>query len=267
MPEEDKSAQSMMEALQEKELLLTGARAEVAMLTRQLEEASLRLEAAREELESFSYSISHDLRAPLRAMNGNAEILLEDFGDQLTGGAGKCVKRIRENASRMERLINGLLSFSQIGRKELRKSSVDMTALARSVFDELAEHRPHSAHVVLHPMPEAYGDYTMLQTAWTNLISNAIKFSAQKKDPVIEVGAETSGDVAKYYIRDNGAGFDMAYAGNLFGTFQRLHDDTEFEGVGIGLAITRRIIVKHGGGIQAQAAPGQGATFSFTLGA
>lgn len=256
----------MSERLQEQEALLERMRAENDMLRTQLESATMRLEAANHELESFSYSVSHDLRAPLRAINGNAMILEEDFADQFGEGMEKYVKRIRDNAVRLEALINDLLLFSRIGRKEVRKSPIDMNALVAAIFERLAQDQPHSARVEVQPLPEGSGDYSLLERAWSNLISNAVKFSSKKPEPVVHVGAETADGIVTYYVRDNGAGFDMAYADKLFGTFQRLHDVTEFEGVGMGLAIAQRIILKHGGSIRAEAAPEQGATFWFSLG-
>lgn len=223
------------------------------------------LEVANKELESFSYSVSHDLRAPLRAVYGNAEIMDEDFSSELSDGARMCLRKIKDNATRMNTLIDDLLAFSRISKKELHKSTVNMGELVRDVLASVAEEQLR-AKVEIHPMPDAVGDYTMLQQVWTNLISNAIKYSSKKEDPVIEVGAVETNGTVEYYVKDNGAGFDMAYAGKLFGTFQRLHDVTEFEGTGIGLAIVQRIVLKHGGAIRAEAELEKGACFRFTVG-
>lgn len=230
-----------------------------------LEKNILQLEAANRELESFSYSVSHDLRAPLRAIHGNAQAMEEDCQEVLNDDARKYLKKIQYNALRMDRLINDLLEFSRIGKKAVRKSSIDMTTLVNQIFSEVGQSQPHRAEFVVESLPEAPGDLPMLSIAWTNLISNAIKYSSKKEHPRIEVGGKSAGDEACYFIRDNGAGFDMAYAEKLFGTFQRLHDSAEFEGVGIGLAIVQRIVLKHGGTIRAEAAPEVGATFYFTL--
>ena len=238
---------------------------EIRMLNASLQKNVMQLEAANMELESFSYSVSHDLRAPLRALNGNARFMEEDFGDKLDEGALRYLRKIQYNASRMDTLINDLLAFSRIGKKELRKSTVNMDELVRHVLAEAAQAHPHRAAITVHPLPEAQGDYAMLRQVWTNLISNALKYSSRKEMPLVEVGATTREGQAEYYVRDNGAGFDMAYSGKLFGTFQRLHDVTEFEGTGIGLAIVKRIILKHGGTIRADAAPDQGACFWFTI--
>lgn len=237
---------------------------EVKQLNATLEKNILQLEAANRELESFSYSVSHDLRAPLRAVHGNAQAMEEDCLEVLNDEARTYLRKIRDNALRMDRLINDLLAFSRIGKKEVRKTTLDMTDLVRSTFEEVSQVQPNKARLVVDELPSAEGDLSMMQVVWTNLISNAIKYSSKKDQPVIEIGAHVDGEV-EYFIRDNGAGFDMAYADKLFGTFQRLHDATEFEGVGIGLAIVQRIILKHGGMIRAEAAPDEGATFYFAL--
>lgn len=223
------------------------------------------LEAANKELESFSYSVSHDLRAPLRALHGNARILEEDYAGMLDEEAKKVINKIHSNVDRMDALINDLLSFSKVGKREVRKSIVNMDEQVRSIFDDISNGAPLKATVKIGDLPEAYGDPSMINQVWTNLISNAVKYSAKKESPVIEVGSRHANGEIEYFIKDNGAGFDMAYAGKLFGTFQRLHDVTEFEGTGIGLAIAKRIIVKHGGTIRAEAEPEKGARFCFCL--
>lgn len=225
----------------------------------------VQLESANKELEAFSYSVSHDLRAPLRALHGNAQILDEDFGSTLGDEARAIIEKIRGNVGRMDRLISDLLSFSKIGKKEMRKTVVDMEELVHDNFAEINQTYANKAKIKTGRLPEAYGDYSLLKQVWINLISNAIKYSAKKEKPCIEVGSREGDGEVEYFIKDNGAGFDMAYADKLFGTFQRLHDASEFEGTGIGLAIVQRIILKHGGKIRAEAEPDKGATFSFTL--
>ncbi|MEX1240294.1 MAG: PAS domain S-box protein [Cyclobacteriaceae bacterium] len=237
----------------------------IRQLNATLQKNVLQLEAANRELESFSYSVSHDLRAPLRAMYGNAQVLEEDYGDKLGEEAKMVIGKLHSNVNRMDRLINDLLSFSRIGKKELRKSDVDIAELVRNVLAEIGNGEPIKAQVEIGDLPEAYGDASLLNQVWTNLISNAIKYSSKKENPFIEVAARQRDGEVEYYVKDNGAGFDMNYAGKLFGTFQRLHDVAEFEGTGIGLAIVQRIILKHGGTIRAEAAPEKGATFYFTL--
>jgi light-regulated signal transduction histidine kinase (bacteriophytochrome) len=238
---------------------------EIRHLHTMLERNIAQLESANKELESFSYSVSHDLRAPLRTINGNAQALVEDFGDVLNDEARLFVKKIHDGAVRMDRLINDLLAFSRIGKKEVKKALVDTGLLVRNVLAEVSEAQPHTASIEVGELPSSYGDLSMLHVVWTNLISNAIKYSSRKADAKIEIGNIPAENETEFFVRDNGAGFDMAYAGKLFGTFQRLHDATEFEGVGIGLAIVKRIVVKHGGTIRAEAAPDKGATFYFTL--
>ncbi|HEY9489564.1 MAG TPA: ATP-binding protein, partial [Chryseosolibacter sp.] len=163
------------------------------------------------------------------------------------------------------RLINDLLAFSRIGKKELSKSVVNMNDMVQDVFGQASQTQVHKAALSARDLPVAFGDYSMLHQVWSNLISNAIKYSSKKDNSTIEIGGCIKEGRTEYYIRDNGAGFDMAYAGKLFGTFQRLHDSSEFEGVGMGLAIAQRIILKHGGTIRAEAVPEQGATFIFSL--
>ncbi len=238
---------------------------EVRVLDATLRKSTDQLEAVNKELESFAYSVSHDLRAPLRAIHGNARAIEEDCIEILDEAALTYLRKILNNATKLDKLINELVAYSRMGRKEVRKTAVDMTHLAQEVFKEISKSQPHRATFAPGAMPEAFGDLSMLRVVWTNLLSNAVKYSSRKENPQIEVGAAAKDGVTEYFIRDNGAGFDMAYAGKLFGTFQRLHDDSEFEGVGIGLAVAKRIIVKHGGAIRVEAAPEQGATFYFTL--
>jgi PAS domain S-box-containing protein len=239
-----------------------GADEQIRKLNASLQRNIHQLEATNHELESFSYSVSHDLRAPLRALSGNAQILHEDHSGQMDEDAKKILGKINFNVKKMDGLINDLLSFSKVGKQEVRKSAVDMEDLVRNIFSEISNGKPLNAEVVIHPLPEAFGDYAMLNQVWTNLVSNALKYSAKKTHARIEIGFTRAGE---YYIADNGAGFNMAYAGKLFGTFQRLHDSSEFDGTGIGLAIVQRIIIKHGGTIRAEAQPDIGATFWFHI--
>ena len=238
---------------------------EIKKLNAALEKNIDRLEAVNKELESFSYAVSHDLRAPLRAILGNAQILEEDCSDKLDEEEMKAIKKIQFNADRMNGQINDLLSFYRIGKKQEQQTAVNMEELVRDIFAKISDETPLKATVEIMELPEAYGDYSMLSQVWMNLISNAIKYSSRKENPRIEVGWQKRNALTEYYVKDNGAGFDMAYSGKLFKTFQRLHDSTEFEGTGIGLAIAHRIIIKHGGSIRAEAAPEEGATFYFTL--
>jgi signal transduction histidine kinase len=218
------------------------------------------------ELEAFSYSISHDLRAPLRAINGYAAILGAEHGPALDDAGRTLLARIATNAARMAQLIDGLLDFARLARVEFVKGDVDMSELARAAATEVrGGSDADSVELTVAGLPPTRGDAQMLRQVWVNLIANALKFSAPKPKPKIAVGGERRGDEVVYWVRDNGVGFDMAYAEKLFGVFQRLHSAGEFPGVGVGLAIVRRIVLRHGGRIWAESVPGEGSTFYFTV--
>ncbi len=242
-----------------------------AALNKELKRNIEKLEESNRELESFSYSVSHDLRAPLRAIDGFARMLEEDVADQLDDEARRKLDVIRNNTRNMGRLIDELLEFSRLGRKELRFGRLDMAALARAAFDSIVGDdgvAQPKFHLELAGLPDAYGDITLIKQVWINLLSNAVKFSAKREQAQIcisadEVAAEEG--MLSYTVRDNGAGFDMRYYNKLFGVFQRLHRVSEFEGTGVGLAIVHRIITRHGGRIWAEAVVGEGAVFHFTL--
>jgi len=222
-------------------------------------ERTAQLEATNRELESFSYSVSHDLRAPLRAINGYAAILVEDHGAVLPPDAHRLLETIRGRGAHMGVLIDDLLEFSRLGRRQVRRHDVDMTALVTAIAQELAATGP--ARIDIAPLPVAIGDGALLRQVWTNLVENALKYARGRATPIVEIGFAAGA----YTIRDNGVGFDMRYANKLFGVFQRLHREDEFEGTGVGLAIVRRIVESHGGRVWAEAAIGLGATFHFTL--
>jgi PAS domain S-box-containing protein len=232
-----------------------------------LEERAQSLEAANKELAAFSYSVSHDLRAPLRGLQGFSEALLEDYGKQLDARGLDYLHRVSEAAGRMGRLIDELLELSRVSRTELRRETVALEPLVRMHIDELLRLEPdRKVAFVSHPVPPATGDERLLSLVLQNLVENAWKFTRAQPHPRIEFGSDGARDgFPVYFIRDNGAGFDMQYADKLFGVFQRLHAETEFPGTGVGLAIVQRIVLRHGGEVWAQAAPGEGATFFFTL--
>lgn len=238
------------------------------------------LEAANKELESFSYSVSHDLRAPLRAVDGFSQAMLEDYGPQLPEEGRHCLQTIREGAQRMGRLIDDLLTLSRLGRLPLSKRAVETGNLVRAVLEDLSPQREgRQIEVSVAELPVCQGDAVLLKQVWINLLSNAFKYTRRREKAVIEVGckrepiaAEDHGGPEKrtsenvYFVRDNGTGFDMRYADKLFGVFQRLHREEEYEGTGVGLAIVQRIVHRHGGRVWAEAAEDHGATFFFTLG-
>ena len=219
-----------------------------------------------QELERFSYSVSHDLRAPLRAINGFAQALAEGHAAQLDEEGKRLLTVIRDSAKLGGQLIDALLNFSRVGRQALARAPVDLRALAENVVSELRQTQsPVVVEVVLTPLPPTSGDGALLRNVLINLIGNAFKFSANRAHPKVEIGAQQDGADVTYYVKDNGVGFDMQYAGKLFGVFQRLHRPDEFEGTGVGLALSQRIIERHGGRIWAEGKVGEGATFFFTL--
>jgi signal transduction histidine kinase len=233
---------------------------------RRLEERTRELESANHELDSFSYSVSHDLRAPLRAIDGFSRILGEEQAARLDAEGLRQLGVIRSNIRKMAQLIDDLLAFSRLGRKPLAVSDIDMAALVgqitadavRAADDRVLEFR-------VGELPPAAGDRALLEQVWVNLISNAVKYTRGRQDAIIAIDGAIEADQIVYRISDNGVGFDMRYANKLFGVFQRLHAASEFEGTGVGLALVRRIVVRHGGWISAEGRPGAGATFEFAL--
>jgi PAS domain S-box-containing protein len=237
-----------------------------ADLERRVQVRTGELEAANAELEAFSYSVSHDLRAPLRAIDGFSHALMEDYPDQLPPAATDYLRRIVAGTRKMSDLIDGLLDLSRVSRAEMRWQEVDLSAMARQVAEGLQRSEPQRrVQWDIADALAARGDPRLLRVVLDNLIGNAWKFTGGKETARIQMGLRTNGERA-YFVADDGAGFDMAYAGKLFGAFQRLHNEREFEGTGIGLATVRRVVNRHGGRIWAEAEPGRGATFLFTLG-
>ena len=225
------------------------------------------LESANRELDSFSYSVSHDLRAPLRAIDGFSMILLHEHAAILPDEVTVYLEKIRENTQRMGALIDDLLNFSRMSRLPLNRFLVDPSSIAREAYDEFRfETMGRGIDVVIQEMPACSADPALLKQVFTNLLSNALKFTRARDIARIEVGSCTNERKTVYYVKDNGIGFDMKYAPKLFGVFQRLHNDPSIEGTGVGLAIVERIIHRHGGEIWAESVQGEGTTFFFTLG-
>jgi len=238
---------------------------QIRQLNADLQINLLQLEATNKELESFSYSVSHDLRSPLRAMSGYSKMLEDSYLPVLDDEAKRLLGNIRESARKMGILIDDLLEFSRLGRKELQKVEIDIKKMVETVLMEIGKSTDHHATIKINSLPHNHADHTLLHQVWVNLVSNAIKYSGKKEKPEIEIGSAVSDNNTTYFVKDNGSGFDMKYADKLFGVFQRLHNPNEFEGTGVGLAIVHRIITKHGGSVWAEAKINEGATFYFTI--
>jgi PAS domain S-box-containing protein len=238
-----------------------------ASLERRVAERTLALEQANHELEAFSYSVSHDLRAPLRAVDGLAALLQQDHDEALGDQGRERLRLLRASAMRMTGLIHDLLEFARTARQTPRRTQVPVAALVRHCLEEFrGEIDIRAIAVTLGELPDASADPTLLRQVFVNLLGNAVKYTRRQPQARIEVGIETQQGQVVYVVRDNGTGFDMRHAKKLFGVFQRLHADAEFEGSGVGLAIVDRIVRRHGGRVWAQAMPGEGAAFFFTLG-
>jgi light-regulated signal transduction histidine kinase (bacteriophytochrome) len=249
--------QARMEALAQENAALAAANAAL----------TAELAAVNQELEAFAYSVSHDLRAPLRSIDGFSLALEEEYSPVLSGGGLDYLQRVRAASQRMTALIDGLLVLSRVGRAEIKRTNVDLTILADAVAADLQG--AHSGQVVTFVRPEALparGDPRLLRVILENLLGNAWKFTSRREAAEVELGLSQTGDEPAYFVRDNGAGFDMAYSQRLFGAFQRLHNPADFPGTGMGLATVKRIVNRHGGRVWAEGQVDTGATFYFTLG-
>jgi PAS domain S-box-containing protein len=224
--------------------------------------AELRTQQLNKELEAFTYSVSHDLRAPLRSINGYAKILEEDYGKVMDAEGNRLIQIIIRNARNMGKLIDDLLDFSRVGRKEFVKSTVNMQQVVQAVLSELPS---HSAAIRIGELLSAPGDMNMIKQVWINLIGNAVKYSSRTSQPIVTVESFQRNQEIVYCVQDNGVGFDMQYVHKLFGVFQRLHKSTDFEGTGVGLALVQRIVNRHGGKVWAEGSPNEGAMFYFSL--
>jgi signal transduction histidine kinase len=264
--EKEKRAEELIIANKE----LKNAEDDIRKLNDELEQKVIdrtaQLESVNKELGSFSYSVSHDLRAPIRAINGYTKILVEDYGEKFDADGMTILHSIIHNSKKMGNLIDDLLAFSKLGRKQVTVSEIDMTGLVKLIKDELLFDEGENIPVFnIMPLLPAKGDKSLIKQVWINLISNAIKYSKYKEKTTIEIGAYEKGRLVVYYVKDAGAGFDMQYYDKLFGVFQRLHSQEEFEGTGIGLAIVQKIVHRHHGTVWAESKLDEGTTFYFSL--
>ncbi len=236
-------------------------------LERRVSERTAELESANRELEAFSYSVSHDLRAPLRAVDGFSQAVLDDYASLLPPQGQRYLRTVRSSAQHMGALIDDLLQIARLSRHGLRKKSISTDELVREILDEQAAvAKERNVQIEIGPLPPSMGDPVLLRQVWGNLLSNALKYTRLQTAPRVDIGFVDTDGVVAYFVRDNGTGFDMRYADRLFGVFQRLHRSEDFEGTGVGLAIVKRIVERHGGKVWADAKLDEGATFFFTLG-
>jgi light-regulated signal transduction histidine kinase (bacteriophytochrome) len=236
-------------------------------LNKELKKESIKLEDANNELEAFAYSVSHDLRVPLRAIDGFSRIVIEDYEDKLDEEGIRLLNIIRDNTKKMGQLIDDILLLSRAGRQEINISELDVAALAQNVYDEFG-HEKEGREIefdIDENLPKAHADRALLTQVLTNLIGNALKFTREKEDSKIELGTKEDKEDNIYFVKDNGAGFDMKYYDKLFGLFQRLHSQEEFEGTGVGLSIVQRIISRHGGRVWGEGEVDKGAIIYFSL--
>lgn len=239
---------------------------QLAEHTTRMKKALSDLETTTRELDAFTYSISHDLRAPLRAINGFARVLQKEIADTLTSENQHYLDRIYQRSLEMQQMLDELLTLSRLSRQPLARQTLNPQIIVKNVLDGLqGEQEGRALEIVIHELPACNADPLLLRHVFTHLLSNALKFTRKTSPARVEIGSQMDGTECVYFVRDNGAGFDMEYAGKLFSLFNRLHRVDEFEGIGVGLAVVQRIITRHGGRVWAEAAVNQGATFYFTL--
>jgi two-component system sensor kinase len=235
-------------------------------LEQRVKDRTAELQISNQELEAFAYSVSHDLRAPIRAIDGFTRLLEDDYKNRFNDDGIRLLGIVRSEAGRMGQLIDALLRFSRMSRQPLKKFRIDMTNLAREVFSQVSlETQNHKIKFDLSPLPDVEADGVLMRQLWINLFDNAFKFTRLRKQAKLEVSGSIQGGEVLYIVADNGIGFDMKYINKLFGVFQRLHTQEQFEGTGVGLALVQRIIHRHGGRIWAESAVDQGTKFFFTL--
>lgn len=238
---------------------------EIRRLNTDLEQRTLSLQLLNQELESFSYSLAHDLRTPLRSINAYSEMLVSGEVGELQGEAGKMLRTIQRNSRRMTQLMDDFLAFFRVARKDVKQEQIAMAAVVREAIATVQVDHKRSINFRVGKLPAAKGDPAMVLQIFVNLLSNAVKFTAQREQAEVEIGALPQRRPTVYYVKDNGVGFNMKYYSRLFGVFERLHRREEFDGTGIGLAIVQKIVQRHGGTVWAESTLEQGATFYFTL--
>lgn len=238
---------------------------EVAELNKSLTERANQLERLNSELESFTYSVSHDLKAPLRSIQGFTDIIIQEYSSELSEEVNRLLNIVKKNAKRMDQLIRDLLDLSKVTRTSMKMKSLNMEEIIHSVINNDYNNLRENTTLTIHPLEKAEGDPVLIHQLWENLISNAVKYTRKTEYPAIEIGSYKKDDKMVYFVKDNGAGFNPEYSGKLFNTFQRLHSNDQFEGTGVGLAIVKRIILRHGGEVSAEGEEGKGAIFYFSL--
>ena len=235
-------------------------------MNEKLQKRTEKLEDANKELESFAYSVSHDLRVPLRAIDGFSRIVVEDYEDKLDDEGQRLLGIIRENTKKMGQLIDDILLLSRAGRQEMKFTEINMEELTKKIFeDQKMSTNTDNIQLKINNIPPCYGDRVLIQQVLTNLIANSFKFTEPKEERIIEVGSTNNGNETIYYVKDNGVGFDMKYKDKLFGLFQRLHGADEFKGTGVGLSIVQRVIRRHGGSVWGEGKLNEGASIYFSI--